>query len=167
MTKYLLAYIFTILAVSICFVISRHPVPLFYYHEMRYLAFVHGIVTRPKQTINLKHSYTGIGIINHSCYISRPHCSLKVGAINDSSFSPAYFRGENRKVATENLTRVRVKDLLIACSHRFDERSDKSGVTTTMTAALARGMMPSCVVRTEVRDGERAHVAHDLTVREV
>ena len=96
-----------------------------------------------------------------------PRFLFELHAVHDDAFSPALLRGKDGEVAAEHVADVRAEQLLLAGAHGVDEGADEAEVAAAVAAALVPGRVARGAARAEVGDGERAHVADELAVREV
>jgi len=92
---------------------------------------------------------------------------LKFHTVDHSSGLPTVFRRKNGQVALEDVRDICGQQILPLRSHGFDKSPYEAEVATTMAATFETRPMHGRLAGAEIGHGELAHVADDLTVREM
>ena len=92
---------------------------------------------------------------------------LKLHAIDHRSGLPTVLRGENSKMALEDVCHVCAQQLLLPRSNRLDKGSYQAEITTAVATAFVGWRMNGCSTSAKVRHSERVHVTDDLAVGEM
>ena len=97
----------------------------------------------------------------------RPYISLKFYTIYDFSFSSAFLRSENSKMAFHNFLDISLQDVLPLRLNSFNKRSDKTHISTAMSTALILRNVSLRLLLPEVRYRERLHIANNFPMTKV